>query len=1232
MSQRSAASHPSKTACLRLKGGARLNAAQVLSSFQTFVETEGAHALPGCTVKFDTFLPVLRRAQSRGYVRDAEADYVVSGLQKGFTLGVDLDAMGRQGKRIFRNYPTAYKAHSSVSKAVLARVAQNKTLNLGSAKVALAELSEELEALVVFPMGAVPKPNQPDSIPLDELEYRPTDDHTRTGLNAHTILGILGHSVNTYKEVEWLLKTGYFMSVSDVESAFLLLPLHPELWKFMFFRWCCSENGGEEDLFVHLFADFGARGTPGTFQLFMVRVVVQMARSEMVLTLPMVIYVDDAGIISNDKGKGDMELVEFQDWSWKTCGVPWKRAKDKPGAIPQYYIGFWWDSYTLTRTLDASKLARYLDVIAAAGGSPKLTLRDRQSLAGKVQRAILTMPPGAACLLVNCYNGMARLSLPWHTARTSKAERDDYRFVHDMLTYNVGRGYYSYDGFKSGPDVPEVLSDASKSKMYTGGGYVDSHGNYDFFRYGTSAARKPIDFLEGDVVVEVCRARGHSWKGCMIFFGIDNQAFQKSAVKGRSKAHRLNSLLKELFVLQIQYGFVLHTYWIASEDNFLADHLSRDREDDFLRMLPSSDFLVVPLTEIKRHPEAGRTRLLPAEEDRGMAALRQLLSSYSSNTMLDGPSRGVGVGGDSQLLSISYEFTTIYDGLPPELLNLLDEVMDNRLAVSSRSKVMTGFSRWQSFCDSKGWSPLVETGDKSRGGRMAAWVLQMKEDTDLVFASISTYVWGMRTWQVLQHQADPCFGVMHWREFMSGIAVLTAVPGEPRKMFPLSDLTQILQSLSPADFEDAQFGLLLNVLLFTFSRTECPCPKTWEGRDRFDPSRHWQVSDFKLVQVAGHWVLYVRFKGIKQDKRLERPSIRGPHDLPFDDGDSVGVGHDWVPIGDIPSDELFSISFWYMAAVRALGRPRASDEPMFLARDKSRPYTYTCLLADLHARQVKLSLDISNTPHCLRVLGYNLSKKANGEDITVAHGGWMSSAHDRYERFSSAQQLSIPANMMRRSSVFAEHESREISRTQAPRRSHMVPAEGDEVGSGDEADDDGADAGIVVARDRQLGLLPPGFAAREHVTPTGRVYETYDGPGGVVVRSRVAAWRVHAERRAAEPEVTDATETESPVRVPVVFSSPMQDTSTPGSSAEGSSHARRGGRLTDTLRRLRLQRDSEVEAPEPVTPTSLALPFGASSTLVELDDEHCGNPNCTRKSRNGKHDGLCVFPPPRPRR
>jgi len=111
----------------------------------------------------------------------------------------------------------------------------------------------------------------------------------------------------------------------------------------------------------------------------------------------------------------------------------------------------------------------------------------------------------------------------------------------------------------------------------------------------------------------------------------------------------------------------LYTFWISTDDNYLADHISRDREVAFLTALPCSDFLSVPLSECKRHPEAGRVKHLSSDDDPGMAALRQLLATYASNNLLDGPNRGVGVGGDAQLLSISYEFTTIYDGLPPEL-------------------------------------------------------------------------------------------------------------------------------------------------------------------------------------------------------------------------------------------------------------------------------------------------------------------------------------------------------------------------------------------------------------------------------------------------------------------------------------------------------------------------------------------------------------------------------------
>jgi len=127
----------------------------------------------------------------------------------------------------------------------------------------------------------------------------------------------------------------------------------------------------------------------------------------------------------------------FQSWSSLICGIVWKRSKDKEAACPQLYIGFWWDSRLLTRTLDEKKLVKYLNALLVAASARSLTLKERQSLAGWMQRAIMTFPPGAACLLVNCYQMMAGLLWPWQQRRTTRGERQDYRFVHDLLELNL---------------------------------------------------------------------------------------------------------------------------------------------------------------------------------------------------------------------------------------------------------------------------------------------------------------------------------------------------------------------------------------------------------------------------------------------------------------------------------------------------------------------------------------------------------------------------------------------------------------------------------------------------------------------------------------------------------------------------------------------------------------------------------------------------------------------------
>ena len=109
--------------------------------------------------------------------------------------------------------------------------------------------------------------------------------------------------------------------------------------------------------------------------------------------------------------------------------------------------------------------------------------------------------------------------------------------------------------------------------------------------------------------------------------------------------------------------------------------------------------------------------------------------------------------------------------------------------------------------------------------------------------------------------------------------------------------------------------------------------KAWTGPNVFDCGVHWTIDDFKLRKdhATGGWVLWVRFKAIKQDMRLERPSLAGSSRLPVED-DADHFGHDWVPIGDIPGTS-FSVAAAFQDCVRQLGRQRKFKvgEPMFFA-------------------------------------------------------------------------------------------------------------------------------------------------------------------------------------------------------------------------------------------------------------------------------------------------------------
>ena len=134
-----------------------------------------------------------------------------------------------------------------------------------------------------------------------------------------------------------------------------------------------------------------------------------MARSEMVLTLAAPIYVDDISLIGELQRLVDSEGAALTAFLRK-LGIFIKEIKDRAAAQVQLALGFWWDSVNRTRTLSERKQQEYVAMLREFETRRTLTLRERQQVAGRMQRAVMTMPPGAACFMASMYSLMRGLS------------------------------------------------------------------------------------------------------------------------------------------------------------------------------------------------------------------------------------------------------------------------------------------------------------------------------------------------------------------------------------------------------------------------------------------------------------------------------------------------------------------------------------------------------------------------------------------------------------------------------------------------------------------------------------------------------------------------------------------------------------------------------------------------------------------------------------------------------
>ena len=103
-----------------------------VEALEADVLSHGASVMTGSTLnvaEFERLGPVIVR---EGLVTQHDVDYVLDGIKNGFDLGVDETRL--RGKRVHRNYKSAYEKKDLVSDALRKRVQKGKTLKLAGCR------------------------------------------------------------------------------------------------------------------------------------------------------------------------------------------------------------------------------------------------------------------------------------------------------------------------------------------------------------------------------------------------------------------------------------------------------------------------------------------------------------------------------------------------------------------------------------------------------------------------------------------------------------------------------------------------------------------------------------------------------------------------------------------------------------------------------------------------------------------------------------------------------------------------------------------------------------------------------------------------------------------------------------------------------------------------------------------------------------------------------------------
>lgn len=487
--------------------------------------------------------------------------YLVNGFRYGFHLHFE-------GKRVFQDSPNLKSADLNPT-----TVDQKIKKELDAGRIAGPFSGNPFQNIKISPLGIVPKKTPNEFRMIHHLSYpKGTGTSVNEGIPKH-------HATVSYARVDDAVHKlkrvgrGSFLAKTDIESAFRIIPIHPDDYELLGFKW-------KDEFYYDRCLPMGASSSCNIFEIF------STALEWLAVTKckcgTIVHILDDFLFIGRNYHEAYFALQNFQ----KLCaliGIPLSQPKTFLPEQIMSFMGITLDSVRMEARLPDDKLDRARALLRHFQDKRSCTLQQLLSLIGFLNFACMVVTPGRTFLrrLINLSVGVPQLH---YHIRISRDAQKDMALWLEFLEHFNGRSFFLWDQAISSTEL-QLFTDASAAF-----GYGAVYGNKWFLgAFPTSWKRVNITFLELYPIVLSVEIWGHLWQNHRIICITDNEALVAILNKKTSKVQSIMFLVRKLVLSCLRLNIEFRARHIPGKLNCKADALSRFQVSRFKALAPHSD-------------------------------------------------------------------------------------------------------------------------------------------------------------------------------------------------------------------------------------------------------------------------------------------------------------------------------------------------------------------------------------------------------------------------------------------------------------------------------------------------------------------------------------------------------------------------------------------------------------------------------------------------------------------